>query len=167
MKIIQTISAGLLRALGIAALIFLLDQLVKYWVVEGLDLKNRLAINVWDPFLNLRMAWNDGINFGLLSGADSDIMRIALIALAMVISALVLWWGRNFSGIWGPLFIGLVVGGALGNTVDRIVYGAVADFLNMSCCGFKNPFAFNIADISIFAGAIGLALFSDRFERKS
>jgi signal peptidase II len=54
----------------------------------------------------------------------------------------------------------LLVGGALGNVVDRVIYGAVADFLNMSCCGFTNPYAFNVADISIFAGAIGLALFS-------
>jgi signal peptidase II len=55
---------------------------------------------------------------------------------------------------------GLLVGGALGNVVDRIAYGAVADFLNMSCCGIENPYAFNIADIAIFAGAIGLVIFS-------
>ena len=48
----------------------------------------------------------------------------------------------------------------MGNAFDRVVYGAVADFLNMSCCGFDNPYAFNVADIAIFAGAIGLAFFS-------
>lgn len=53
-----------------------------------------------------------------------------------------------------------MVGGALGNVVDRLLYGAVADFLNMSCCGFENPYAFNVADISIFIGAFGLILFA-------
>ena len=53
-----------------------------------------------------------------------------------------------------------MIGGALGNAFDRLVYGAVADFLNMSCCGIDNPYAFNIADIAIFAGAIGLAFFN-------
>ena len=55
---------------------------------------------------------------------------------------------------------GLLIGGALGNVVDRLAYGAVADFLNMSCCGFSNPYAYNVADIAIFAGAIGLILFT-------
>jgi signal peptidase II len=57
---------------------------------------------------------------------------------------------------------GLLVGGALGNVVDRIAYGAVADFLNMSCCGIRNPYAFNVADIAIFAGALGLVFFTGR-----
>ena len=55
---------------------------------------------------------------------------------------------------------GLLVGGAIGNAVDRVLYGAVADFLNMSCCGIRNPYAFNVADISIFIGAIGLVFFA-------
>jgi len=56
---------------------------------------------------------------------------------------------------------GFLIGGALGNVVDRVLYGAVADFLNMSCCGIENPFAFNVADIAIFIGAIGLAFLSE------
>jgi signal peptidase II len=53
-----------------------------------------------------------------------------------------------------------LIGGAIGNVIDRIAYGAVADFLNMSCCGIENPYAFNVADIAIFAGALGLVLFT-------
>jgi signal peptidase II len=60
----------------------------------------------------------------------------------------------------------MLIGGALGNVVDRIAYGFVVDFLNMSCCGIDNPFVFNIADIFIFAGAIGLILFEDRARGK-
>ena len=55
---------------------------------------------------------------------------------------------------------GLVIGGALGNSLDRIFYGGVADFLNMTCCGIRNPYSFNVADIAIFVGLFGLIIFS-------
>jgi signal peptidase II len=55
----------------------------------------------------------------------------------------------------------MVIGGAIGNVFDRLLYGAVADFLNMSCCGFENPYSFNVADISIFIGAVGLILLTN------
>ena len=142
-----------------AALIFALDQATKGWVLYGMDLLGRGAIDVLPPFLNLRMAWNRGINFGLLSG-NSDALRWGLIGLALAISALVTWWVWKARGS-RPFQVmgGILVGGALGNVVDRIAYGAVADFLNMSCCGIENPYVFNVADIAIVAGAIGLALF--------
>ena len=69
---------------------------------------------------------------------------------------------RRERGNWkAELSGGLLVGGALGNIVDRIAYGAVADFLNMSCCGIENPYAFNVADIAIFLGAVGLVFLAD------
>ena len=58
--------------------------------------------------------------------------------------------------------VALIIGGALGNALDRIIFGAVADFLNMSCCGFRNPFSFNVADISIFMGAFALLFYSKK-----
>ena len=136
------------------------DQLTKLAVVHGLDLINRHEIDVLPPFVNFRMAWNYGINFGLLSHG-SDLARWGLIVLALVISAWVVWWMRREQGnVWAELSGGLLVGGALGNVVDRIAYGAVADFLNMSCCGSENPYAFNVAFIAIFAGALGLVIFA-------
>jgi signal peptidase II len=139
---------------------FGLDQLSKLAVVHGLDLINRHEIDVLPPLVNFRMAWNYGINFGLLSHG-SDLARWGLIVLALVISAWVVWWMRRERGnLWAELSGGLLVGGALGNVVDRIAYGAVADFLNMSCCGIENPYAFNVADIAIFAGALGLVIFA-------
>jgi signal peptidase II len=144
----------------IAAATFVIDQLSKLWIVHGLDLINRHEIDVLPPYLNLRMAWNYGINFGLLSHG-SDIARWGLIVLALAISAWVIWWMRRERGNrWAILSAGLLVGGALGNVIDRIAYGAVADFLNMSCCGIENPYAFNVADIAIFAGALGLVIFA-------
>ncbi len=144
----------------VASVIFVADQISKYYVVHMLNLDRVLAIDVWPPFFNLRMAWNHGINFGLFA-TDTEIMRWILIAIALGISAVVLWWvHKDQQGIWQRIAAGLLVGGALGNVVDRLIYGAVADFINMSCCGIQNPFAFNIADISVFFGAVGLVLVS-------
>ncbi len=154
------------KTLILSALVLLLDQSSKWAVVFAMDLRNRLAIDVLPPLLNFRMAWNEGINFGLFSN-DAEIMRWVLTGLAVVISVGLLWWGRKFTSWAGSLLIALVVGGALGNALDRVLYGAVADFLNMSCCGIKNPYAFNVADITIFAGAIGLVLFGDKLHRRA
>jgi len=63
------------------------------------------------------------------------------------------------------LSAGLVIGGALGNVADRLLYGYVLDFLNMSCCGLNNPYVFNLADVFIFAGAAGLILFEGRIKK--
>lgn len=139
---------------------FLLDQASKYLVVHMLDLRRLHQIDVLPPFLNLRMAWNTGVNFGLF-GQGSDLTRWVLIAVALVIAGGVVWWVRRENpGPRGMAAAGLMVGGALGNVVDRILYGAVADFLNMSCCGIDNPFAFNVADVAIFLGAFGLIFFT-------
>lgn len=142
-----------------AGLILALDQLSKWLVVHVMDLKALGQIEVLPPFVNFRMAWNRGVNFGLLSG-DSDLTRWLLITLALVISAWVLWWLRSETRTAALFAAGFLVGGALGNVIDRVIYGAVADFLNVSCCGIDNPFAFNIADVAIFIGAFGLILFT-------
>ena len=140
---------------------FGLDQLTKLAVVFGLDLANRVEIDVFPPFLVFRMAWNRGINFGLMAHG-SDLARWGLILVALAISAWVIWWMRRERGSrWLQVAGGLLVGGALGNVVDRLAYGAVADFLNMSCCGIENPYAFNVADIAIFLGAVGLVFLAD------
>jgi len=155
-------------AAGIAAAALVADQASKAVVLYVLDLPQRLAIDVLPPFFNLRMAWNFGVNFGLFA-RDSDAVRWTLIAVALAICALVWrWCARDVAAgraagrrVW-PMqaATGLLVGGALGNVIDRLVHGAVADFINMSCCGIDNPFAFNVADAAIFAGALGLILFS-------
>jgi signal peptidase II len=137
--------------------VFAADRLSKWWVVEWLDLEYMGRIEVLPPYLNFVMAWNPGINFGLFSG-------LLLVVVALAISAALIWWVHHRDTrkdananvlAWGA---GIVIGGALGNAWDRLQYRAVADFLNMSCCGIDNPYAFNIADVAIFAGAALIAL---------
>jgi len=147
------------RRIALAALAaFLLDQASKAFVLYGLNLLEVYQIKVLPPLLQFRMAWNEGINFGLFSGVQS---RWVLIAIALVICvAVYIWLVREKPGRWGAISGGLLIGGALGNVIDRVIYGAVADFLNMSCCGISNPFSFNVADVAVFAGAIGIILFT-------
>lgn len=150
-----------MRLAGIIAIgTFAIDQLTKVLVVHWLDLINRGVMEVLPPFLVFRMAWNRGINFGLFAH-DADVVRWVLVVVSLIISAWVwVWVRRDNAGRWAQVSAGLLIGGALGNVIDRVLYGAVADFLNMSCCGIDNPYAFNVADIAIFAGAIGLVIFT-------
>ena len=97
-------------------------------------------------------------SFGLFADRG-DMVKWILIVGALLISLWIIWWmWRDKPGFWVQASAGLVVGGAIGNVIDRFVYGAVADFLNMSCCGWENPWSFNVADIAIFVGALGLIL---------
>jgi signal peptidase II len=141
-----------------ALAVFLADQLSKFIVLYLLDLDEIGEIEVISPFFQLQMAWNKGINFGLFAGFD---MRWVLIALALSISVGVIYWvHRDGKTKWTFVAAGMLVGGALGNVLDRVIYGAVADFLNFSCCGLNNPYAFNIADVAVFAGAAALVFTS-------
>ncbi len=149
--------------LAVTALgVLVVDKATKWAVVEGMNLAEVLRIDVAPPYLVFQMAWNPGINFGLF-GNDSSFTRWFLVALAVAISAgLSVWVLRGGSGRRAAAAVGAIVGGALGNAWDRVGYGAVADFLNMSCCGIDNPYAFNVADTAIFAGAAALLLLPQR-----
>ncbi len=144
------------RLAAVAAVAFAVDQATKLLVVEAMGLAERLRIDVLPGFVTFKMGWNRGVNFGLLAH-DSALARIALIAVALVVSAAVAVWALRRDDAWFSLGAGLVIGGALGNALDRLRYGAVADFLNVTCCGIVNPFAFNVADVAIFAGAAVIA----------
>ena len=138
----------------ISSFIFVFDQISKLYVVHFLDLSNRLSITVLPGFIYFKMAWNEGINFGLFANS-SDIMRVTLI----IISIGILFWAIKQRSLFLLFYASAIIGGALGNVIDRIIYGAVADFLNITCCGLYNPYSFNIADISIFLGVIGIIFF--------
>jgi signal peptidase II len=152
----MTPRAALARLCAAAALALALDQGSKRLVLDGLDLADRYRIEVVPGLFTLKMGWNTGVNFGLLA-SDADFTRWFLIALAIAVSAVVAVWAiRRRSGAF-VLGAGALIGGALGNAIDRALYGAVADFLNVTCCGLNNPYAFNVADVAIFLGALTLA----------
>ena len=138
----------------IAAVTFLIDRITKFWVVEVMDLENLLRVEILPPFLVFQMAWNKGINFGIPLGGPW-----MLVGIAVAISVALSWWVLRQGRPVLVVAAGIVVGGAVGNAFDRLYYAqaAVADFLNMSCCGITNPFSFNVADIAIFLGAVAIA----------
>ena len=148
------------QILIIASLIFILDQFTKLVVVHYMDLSGLLYIKFLPPILNFKMAWNDGINFGLFA-SNSKTMKWFLIVLALLICLSFLIWMRNEDRFIGQIFGGLIIGGALGNVFDRVIYGSVADFINVTCCGLNNPYSFNLADTSIFIGVLGIILILD------
>ncbi len=149
-----------------AVLAFALDQVSKWFVLNVVDLPAVGGIDVLPPVLNLRMAWNYGVNFGLFAD-DSAVVRWILVIVALAVTLAVAFWMRNERATTVRLLAGILIGGALGNVLDRILYGAVADFLNMSCCGIRNPYSFNVADVAIFVGAMGLVLFAGNRSAKT
>lgn len=142
--------------MAISALIaFSLDQISKVVIIHWLDLASVQTIHVWPPYLNFVMAWNKGVNFGFLSNHDGHWF---LVAFSITVSLGLTAWVRNKCGWILPLATGAVVGGALGNAFDRVIYGSVVDYLNMSCCGINNPYSFNVADILIICGTVFIAI---------
>jgi len=138
--------------------VFVIDQITKLYVLFWIKLPDLPdeRLDVFPPYLVFKMARNKGVNFGLFANYD---MRWVLIGVALAICVGVLWWLHKSGGTrWTYIAGGILIGGALGNIVDRVAYGWVADFLNMSCCGIHNPYAFNVADIAIFIGAVLLAI---------
>jgi signal peptidase II len=146
----------------IAGVVFVLDQISK-WLVLGparfsppgcLEAGLGCRFIELTPIFDLQMVWNRGVSFGLLR-ADSDIMRWGLVVLSLAISAIFVSWLRTASNRLTGVALGLVIGGALGNVIDRIRFGAVADFFDFSGLGFV--WVFNVADAAITVGAILLA----------
>lgn len=141
--------------LGLAASFFILaaDQLCKWWMLEVIDIDARPPIEV-TGFFNLVMVWNPGVSFGLFGRHD---MPMVLSAVAVAICLILFLWLKKAETRYVALAIGLVIGGALGNVIDRLRFGAVADFFDVHLYGYHWP-AFNIADSCIFIGVAVLLL---------
>lgn len=145
--------------LGVALIVFGLDQATKWWIVESVMRPPRIIPVA--PFFNLVMGWNRGVSFGMFNH-DSPLNAWLFAGLALVIVVVLLFWLRKAERRLVGFAIGLIVGGALGNVVDRLRFGAVADFLDFHLGGYHWP-AFNVADSGITIGAALLladALFS-------
>ena len=145
------------RRLGLtlAAAIFVLDQALKAWILFVFRLPERPPVRVW-PLFDLVMVWNRGISYGLFQ-QEGDLGRYALVVLSIAASiGLGVWLWRAPSKLVA-VALGLLIGGALGNAVDRALYGAVADFVLLYWIPWF-PYVFNLADSAIVAG-VGLLLY--------
>lgn len=147
-------SARALRfGFGVAALIVLFDQVSKWWILAHVMQPPRV-IEI-TSFFNLVLGWNRGISFGMFGGGGLPPWVLAVLALAIV-TGLGIWMWRDTR--WRVVMaLGLVIGGAVGNVIDRLRFGAVADFLDVHAMGYHWP-AFNVADVSISVGAAVLVL---------
>ena len=154
----------MIKSASYGIIFILIDQISKWFILEQLDLDIIGSYDVYSPFLTLKMGWNTGINFGLFSEIYF-FMRWILIAISLGICLFLLFWSRKLKGNFAPILIGLIIGGAVGNVIDRVRFGAVIDFLNMSCCGINNPYIFNLADIFVFTGLVFLLVFLERFQK--
>jgi signal peptidase II len=158
---------------GIAALIIALDQASKAWMLYGLDLINQVPgerVEVFS-FFHLTMVWNRGISFGFLQ-AQAFWQALLLILFSLAVSGLLSVWMLRASRWLQASAYAFIIGGAIGNAIDRGIYGAVADFLDFSSLplpfGFEFGWVFNVADVAINVGVVLLILdllFNDRGSR--
>ena len=145
----------------LAVAVVTLDQLSKFWVLNVLHLQTRGSVPIL-PIFQLSMVWNPGVSFGLLR-ADTPSGRWILVAFATVIVAALAFWARRADRVLTAVALGLVMGGAVGNNlIDRVRFGAVADFLDFHRLYF--PWVFNLADSAISIGVALLLL--DSFLRR-
>ncbi|MFQ5785130.1 MAG: signal peptidase II [Alphaproteobacteria bacterium] len=146
-------SAALPLGLAVAALVATLDQIVKWWI--GAILADSTGLIKITSFFNLATVWNRGVSFGLLGGAPPSPWFLAGFA-GLVVAGLVVWLAR-LSERWLAVSVGFIIGGAVGNIIDRIWHGAVFDFLDFHLAGYHWP-AFNVSDAAITTGIAGLLI---------
>lgn len=139
--------------LGVALIVLVLDQVTKWWIIHVYELPERGRVAV-TPFFDLVMLWNPGISYGLFA-QDTDFGRNILIVIAVGAALLLsVWMARTHSRLQA-VSLALIVGGAVGNAIDRAAYGAVADFISLHAYGFY-WYVFNVADAVIVGGAVAL-----------
>ena len=150
----------------VAALLLVADQASKWWVLERLRLLELRNVPVLElgPFgLDLSMVWNRGVTFGLLSG-EGPWNHLILALLAAAVAMLLLRWLARAETRMVAVALGAVIGGAVGNVLDRLRFGAVVDFVDAYAWGW-HWYVFNIADAGIVCGVA--ALIADALFRRT
>ena len=145
--------------LPVALAILVADQVSKLLLIDYVTGAGG-AVEV-APFFDLVMVWNTGVSFGMFQSGEGGWWVLSLLSLAIATG--LLFWLRRAESRWLAVGLGAVIGGALGNVVDRIAYGAVADFFDLHVAGYHWP-AFNIADSAIVVG-VGLLILDSLFTR--
>jgi signal peptidase II len=159
---VRGITAWGWRAYAVAAGTLILDQLTKYWIVSVMALPVGATVEVFGPLQWTRI-WNEGVSFGLFQ-AQHDLMRWAMVGFSILVAVFLTVWVRNQTRAVLAVGLGLLIGGALGNAIDRAIFGAVIDFIDVSRIGFF-PWIFNVADSGITVGVILMLLDGFRKDR--
>ena len=143
--------------LGLVSLVVVLiaDQVSKWWIVDVLQLQQIGRVDLL-PVLSLTMVWNQGVTFGMFR-ADSQTGALLLAAIAAVIVVALGVWMRRAESRLVVIALGAIAGGAVGNVVDRIRFGAVVDFIHLHVAGWS-WYVFNVADAAIVCGVAALVL---------
>ena len=141
-------------AYGLGFAVVFADQISKAWVLNGLNLPLFGSVDIAGP-LRLTLVWNRGVSFGLFR-ADADLTRWALAAFSFGVSLFLINWARKIERPRLAISVGLILGGAIGNLIDRVRWGAVCDFIDASALHF--PWVFNLADSAITIGVILLLI---------
>ena len=145
--------------LGIVSALVVLaaDQASKWWILNGLDLPQSGNVRLL-PVLDLTMVWNRGVTFGLLNGLGAW-GSVVLAVVALVIVAVLGFWLRRAANRVTAIALGAIAGGAVGNVIDRVRFGAVVDFIHAHI-GRWSWYVFNVADASIVCGVAALLIVS-------
>ncbi len=153
--------------LPLALVILLADQASKWWVLAGLnlpELRNLPLLRLGPAGLDFTMVWNRGVTFGLLWG-DSFTVQLLLALAAGGIALFLLRWMARAETTWVAAALGAVVGGAVGNVIDRLRFGAVVDFVDVHLAGW-HWYVFNLADAGIVCG-VGVLVADALFRREA
>jgi signal peptidase II len=140
-----------------AVAVLVLDQLTKLWLLYVFDIAHRGAVTV-TPFFDLVLAWNPGISFGWFQNDSPTAQIVLMLVKAVAVIVLAVWMVRSRT-LLATLALGLIIGGAMGNAIDRFAYGAVVDFalFHVQIGGNTfNWYVFNLADVAIVAGVAAL-----------
>ncbi|MCX8499625.1 MAG: signal peptidase II [Caulobacteraceae bacterium] len=141
-------------AYGLGFIVVFADQVSKAWILKGLNLPLFGSVDIAGP-LRLTLVWNRGVSFGLFR-ADADLTRWILAAFSLGVSLFLINWARKIERPRLAISVGLILGGAIGNLIDRVRWGAVCDFIDASALHF--PWVFNLADSAITIGVILLLI---------
>jgi signal peptidase II len=147
------LGTGIVAAVATLAI----DQASKFWLLHVFDIAHRGAVRV-TPFFDLVLAWNIGISFGWFQNDNPIAQTSLMLVKALAVIALAIWMSRSRT-ILATISLGMIIGGAIGNAIDRFAYGAVVDFALFHVRIWGNTFnwyVFNLADVAIVAGVTAL-----------
>ena len=145
----MSIKKFLIGVILILSLTISIDQITKY--IAFIVLFKEQQVLIINPYLNFRPVWNDGISFGMLQGYG-NVGRVTFVIIACIISLWLIVYSKKLN-ILGFIGYNMIAGGAIGNVIDRVIYGKVIDFIDVHYKGYHWP-TFNMADSFIFIGVL-------------